>query len=155
MIGGAAVVAVAVGWFVFSGSSAEEPPAAPVGSDAVQVYPGQPHTVYHSLAPLPSTSAPQPEGLPTLVWFSGTWCEFCHAMEPFANATMSEFGDRMAYQEKSVDHANDDARRFRVRGTPTFVLLDVQGQEIVRFGFQRTGADFRSTIEAALRGQGS
>jgi len=150
LIGGAAIVALAVGWFALSGSGAEEVPAAEVGSDAVQVLSGNPHTVYHSLAPIPSTSVPQPDGIPTLVWFSGTWCEFCHAMEPFANATIAEFAGRMDFLEKSVDHARPDRQRFRVRGTPTFVLVDREGQEIGRFGFQRSADELRQAIEGLL-----
>lgn len=152
LIGVAALVVVAVGWFALSGSGAEEVPAAEVGSDAVRVLAGNPHTVYHSLAPIPSTTAPQPDGLPTLVWFSGTWCEFCHAMEGYTGATIAEYGDRMDFLEKSVDHARSDAQRFRVRGTPTFVLVDREGQEIGRFGFQRSAGDLRRAIEAALAG---
>src|SRR5690606_19237267 len=56
----------------------------------VAVYTGSRHTVYHSEAPLPSPEQPRADGRPTLIWFSGTWCEFCERMEPFAHATASE-----------------------------------------------------------------
>lgn len=57
----------------------------------VEALTGSTHTVYHSSAPLPDANSPQPDGKPTLVWFSGTWCEFCHSMEPFAHSVMSQF----------------------------------------------------------------
>ena len=41
-------------------------------SGDIRVFSGSAHTVYHSTKPLPTSSAPQAEGKPTLVWFSGT-----------------------------------------------------------------------------------
>jgi len=116
----------------------------------VRVLTGAHHTVYHSTAPLPSTSALRADGKPTLVWFSGTWCEFCERMEPFAHETARTFTDRLAFVEKSVDDDWAAAARFGVRGTPTFVLIDAEGKEIARFGFQATASAFAQTIAAAL-----
>lgn len=42
----------------------------PAGGD-VEVYRGT-HTVYHSMAPLPSAEQPRKDGRYTLVWFSAT-----------------------------------------------------------------------------------
>lgn len=119
------------------------------GTD-VRVLTGTHHTVYHSAAPLPSTAAPRADGRPTLVWFSGTWCEFCERMEAFAHETASTFADRLAFVEKSVDDDRAAAGRYGVRGTPTFVLIDAGGKEIARFGFQATESAFAQAIEAAL-----
>ena len=151
-----AAVAVAVfgGWYVLAGGGGDGSASAE-DSGPVRVIDGSRHTVFHSNLPLPTGSVPQAEGKPTLVWFSGTWCEFCEAMEPFANSTAAEFDARMVFVEKSVDHAESDSQKFRVRGTPTFVMLDVNGSEIARFGFQRTAGAFRATIEDALALAGS
>lgn len=116
----------------------------------VRVLTGTHHTVYHSAAALPSVSAPRIDGKPTLVWFSGTWCEFCERMEPFAHETASRFKDRLAFVEKSVDVDRAAAARYGVRGTPTFVLIDAEGKEIARFGFQATAGAFGQVIEASL-----
>ncbi len=110
--------------------------------------------MYHSVAPLPSDGAPRSDGKPTLVWFSGTWCEFCERMEPFAHQAASGFTDRLVFVEKSVDDRSA-AARYGVRGTPTFVLVDASGEEIARFGFQPTSAAFAQAIETALAQTGA
>ena len=146
------------------GGSAEENPeftslASALAGDAVEqegtsadirVFSGSAHTVYHSTKPLPTASSPQAEGKPTLVWFSGTWCEFCERMEPFVLGTASGFSDRMVFVEKSVDHDRGAAGRFGVRGTPTFVMIDESGGEVTRFFFQGDSDSLTEAIEAAL-----
>jgi len=136
------------------GSAAADPETVALAREAsggeVQVYTGSAHTVYHSTAPLASSVAPRSDGKPTLVWFSGTWCHFCEQMEGFALDTAEGFGERMAFVEKSVDHDRSAASRYGVRGTPTFVLIDAAGNEVVRFHYQSSQQDFAAAIEAAL-----
>jgi thiol-disulfide isomerase/thioredoxin len=157
---GAAVV-IALGTFaVFAFQAANrrtsEDPAvtalarANAGGD-VTVLTGTRHTVYRSVAPLPSAAAPRADGRATLVWFSGTSCEFCEQMEPFAHQTANGFAARMVFVEKSVDDDRSAATRYAIRGTPTFVLIDAKGKELARFGFQPSASAFAQTIEAALK----
>ena len=117
---------------------------------SVRVLRGAAHTVYHSELPLPSAEAPQSEGKPTLVWFSGTWCTVCELMDPFVYETAGQFTERLVFVEKSVDHDRENAARYRIRGTPTFVLIDATGNEVGRFGYQRDGRSFASTISELL-----
>ncbi len=158
--GGLAVVLILGG----GGGSAEENPeftslASALAGDSVEqdsdssdirVYSGSAHTVYHSTKPLPTNSAPQADGKPTLVWFSATWCQVCERMEPFVLQTASGFSERMVFVEKSVDHDRSAARRFGVQGTPTFVMLDARGDQITRFFFQGDASGLAEVIEAAL-----
>ena len=125
------------------------------GSSDIRVFSGSGHTVYHSTQPLPSVGAPRDDGKPTLVWFSGTWCSFCERMEPWALETAGQFSDRMAFVEKSVDHDRSAASRYGIRGTPTFVLIDDPGNEVVRFHYQGNAGDFQQAIEAALAQAGA
>ncbi|MGI8970443.1 MAG: thioredoxin domain-containing protein [Dehalococcoidia bacterium] len=104
------------------------------------------HTVYHSRLPLPTASSPRADGKYTVVWFSGTWCDFCSQMEGFVNSSAAQFRDRLVLMEKSVDDAPADAARFHVRGTPTFVVLDAKGQEVSRFGFIPKANDFTAQL---------
>jgi thiol-disulfide isomerase/thioredoxin len=131
--------------------SSEDNGAALGSADGVRIIEGSVHTVRHTNAPLPTSDNPRTDGMPTLVWFSGTWCHFCEAMSPFAHDTAQEFANDVVFVEKSIDHDRGAAGRYGVRGTPTFVLIDESGREIVRFGFQPTAIDLRDTIEAALR----
>lgn len=157
LVGGAAVLALFAFAFVRSGSSDAPPDSALVqlastnaAGTEVKVFTGSHHTVYHSVASLPTASAPRADGRPTLVWFSGTWCEFCERMEPFAHETAAGFTGRMVFAEKSVDEDRGAASRYGIRGTPTFVLVDATGREVARFGFQRDAQSFIAAIESAL-----
>ena len=116
----------------------------------VRVLRGSHHIVYHSSAPLPTSKSPRADGKPTLVWFSGTWCEFCEQMEPWAHETAAEYTGRMVFVEKSVDHDRDAANRYGVRGTPTFVLIDAAGRPLGQFFFQPSQSGFRAAIDQAL-----
>lgn len=159
-VGIVAVVAIGYAAVAYSGSQTEEDPAITAlarenAGGPISVYTGSHHTVYHSSRPLPTSSSPTSDGRPTLVWFSGTWCEFCEQMEPFAHEVASEFRDRLIFVEKSVDHDRNAAGRYGIRGTPTFVLIDDEGRELARFGFVRNAADFAAQIEASLTRAGS
>jgi thiol-disulfide isomerase/thioredoxin len=121
----------------------------------IETITGSAHTVYHSTEPLPTSNEPRADGLPTLVWFSGSWCPFCERMGPFTYEVASRYRDRMIFAEKSVDHDRDAARRFGVRGTPTFVMLDAGGGELARFYFQGSARALDAVMTQALAGQGA
>lgn len=137
-----------------AGGSATGAPAGSPGGAEVRVITGGIHTVHHSLTPLPTGSTPREDGRPTLVWFSGTWCHVCETMEPYVQSTIAQFGERMAFAEKSVDHDRAAASKFAVRGTPTFVLIDAQGRELSRFFYQPDPARLQQTVDTALKQAG-
>ncbi|MGD9935159.1 MAG: thioredoxin family protein [Dehalococcoidia bacterium] len=149
----AAALAIVAFVYFGSGSSTESDPVVAAlaqenaGGGAVRILTGSHHTVYHSTERLPTTSNPRSDGKATLVWFSGTWCEYCEQMEPYAHHTASEFTEAFVFVEKSIDDDRDAAGRFGVRGTPTFVLIDAGGRELTRFGFRRSEEDFRSVLQ--------
>lgn len=146
----ATATATAVATVAPTASSASATPA----QGDVQVLRGGAHTVYHSIAPLPTSESPRGDGRPMLVWFSGTWCTTCASMESYANPTIEKFASRMAFAEKSVDHDRAATQRFAVRGTPTFVLIDARGQEIGRFLYQPNAAQMEKTLDTALKAKG-
>ncbi len=155
-----ALVLVALGGFFLlrGGGSAAVAPALAAEAQAnsggpVRVLNGV-HTVFHSELPLPSAAAPRSDGRYTVVWFSGTWCEFCAQMQSYANDSAAKFRDRLVFMEKSVDDDASDASRFHVRGTPTFVVLDAHGNEVSRFGFQTTAAAFEALLAQVPKPQG-
>lgn len=158
LIGAAVVLVVGVvGFMAVSAANrkTEENPvtAATARENAggeVSVLTGTHHTVYHSTAALPTAQKPRADGKPTLVWFSGTWCEYCERMEPFAHDTARQFSDRAVFVEKSVDEDRNAAAAYGIRGTPTFVLIDANGRELGRFGFQANAPAFSKAIESTL-----
>jgi len=121
----------------------------------VQVMTGPAHTVYHSELSLPSVAAPRQDGKPTLIWFSNTTCTFCERMDPFVFTAAARFTDRVVFVEKSVARDRGTASRYGIRGTPTFVLVDIVGDEIGRFFFQSTGTAFADSLLTALQRAGS
>jgi len=121
------------------------------GGSTISVHEGNAHTVFHADDELPTAAAPRADGRHTLVWFSGTWCHFCERMEPFAHPTAAQFSDQVVFMEKSVDHDRSAASRYGVRGTPTFVLIDAQGEEVGRFFYQDTASAFSGAIAEVLQ----
>ncbi len=90
---------------------------------------------------------PRPGEL-TLVWFSATWCEICKVMRPFISNVVAEFPN-VHLEEHDVDRESQLAKQHFVRGTPTFVFVNSEGKEILRFnGASERG--FRQQIERAL-----
>lgn len=115
----------------------------------VQVFTGAKHTVYQSLAPLPSAAASRADGRPTLVWFSTSNCSDCGRMDSFAHQTAAAYATRFVFVEKAADR-DVSAAKYRVSDTPTFVLIDARGTELARFGFEPDAQQFEAAIEAAL-----
>lgn len=154
-IGGLAAVGLLILALTASGTAqpadaaTEQLARANAGTD-VTVHSGSAHVVYHSDEPLPSRAAPRADGQPTLVWFSGTWCHVCEQMAPFAHETASAYTDQLVFIEKSVDHDRQASNRYGVRGTPTFIMLDAAGSEVVRFHGSPNAASFASAIERAI-----
>ena len=154
-----AIAVIGIGYYLVSvanSSTAEDPEvtalaSANAGGAPIEVFTGSNHTVYHSPLPLPSEQQPEPQGLPTLVWFSAVTCEFCEQMDPFAHDVASQFQGRMHFVEKSIRQDRTSTGRYGVRGTPTFVLLDAQGRELDRFNFLRDSTSFASRIESGLQ----
>jgi thiol-disulfide isomerase/thioredoxin len=154
----AGIVVIAIGFAMYQSAGRQSEVSAEVEALAAANAAGQPiethtgtrHTVYHASTPLPTAESPRADGRPTLVWFSGTWCEFCEQMDPFAHATASTFQDRLVFVEKSIDHDRQARGRYGIVGTPTFVLIDAAGNELGRFGFQRDRASFTAAIEQSL-----
>ena len=144
------------GWMVLAAErqTKEDPVVAALArSNAggeVQVFTGAKHTVYQSVASLPSASAPRPDGRPTLVWFTTSNCGDCGRMDSFAHQTAAEFAKRVAFVEKAADR-DVSAARYGVTDTPTFVLIDARGEEVARFGVQASREQFAAKIEGLLQ----
>lgn len=143
-----AVVAGVVGFVLLSGDSTME--SSPADGSNVRVLTGGVRSVQHSTLALPTSDSPQPDGRPTLVWFSATWCTTCARMDPYAKGVLESFGDRFVVVEKSVDHDQTSVDRYGVRATPTFVLIDAKGKEITRFNFVASGPELTRVIEQGL-----
>jgi thioredoxin-like negative regulator of GroEL len=67
---------------------------------------------------------------PTLVWFHADWCHVCQQIKPEVAALGETYEGQVHFVRLNVDHpdARGALRQYRVRATPTFVLIDADGQ---------------------------
>jgi len=67
---------------------------------------------------------------PTLVWFHADWCHVCQQIKPEVVELGKEYEGQIKFVRLNVDHGESRAAvsRYRVRATPTFVLIDGQGR---------------------------
>jgi len=69
-------------------------------------------------------------GKPTVVEFSATWCSICVRMAPVVEKMRSKYGDRVNFVVLNFDKERALAKKYGVRGTPTFVLLNSKGEVV-------------------------
>lgn len=63
--------------------------------------------------------------------FYADWCGPCKAATPAFNKLLAEYV-ALDSEEVNIEERADFARQHNVRGIPTFVLLNVNGDEIGR-----------------------
>ena len=68
-------------------------------------------------------------------------------MEQFAYQTFDQLAPKMELVEQVIDLDPEVDRRYRIPGSPTFVLVDPTGKMLTRFHFEPT----RAALEARLR----
>jgi hypothetical protein len=67
-------------------------------------------------------------------------------MEQFAYQTFDKYAARMELVEQVIDYDPALDRKYRVPGSPTFVLVDTVGRLLIRFHYEQT----QSALEARL-----
>ena len=65
---------------------------------------------------------------PVLVDFHADWCAPCKTMNPILKNIKKELGDKLKIIKINVDNNQQVAKRFQVKGIPTFILF--QNSEI-------------------------
>ncbi|MBI3956420.1 MAG: thioredoxin family protein [Candidatus Kerfeldbacteria bacterium] len=119
--------------WVLTALGGKGPDAAPSGTSQNGREVGT--AIYLRPSPVVTSSLSTP-GKKTVLWFSATWCEICKSMSPYVQAVVERHADTVVITERDVDREPGLARQYAVRGTPTFVLLDENGQTIMtRVGY--------------------
>lgn len=82
---------------------------------------------------------------PLLLRFTASWCVPCQVMDAAAwpdDQVQSLLAEKVIAMEVDVDREANRAllRRYRVTGVPTLLLLNPQGEETARSGFQSAEA---------------
>lgn len=73
------------------------------------------------------------QGKPVVLMIHASWCGACKiSMDPFAQAAEDNPHITFLKAEGSKE-VPDIAKRYALRGFPTFVLLDAQGKEVHKF----------------------
>lgn len=67
----------------------------------------------------------------TLVYFYASWCGPCKIMSPILKKLQSDLGRQVRFIYIDIDKSGAVTERYRVRSTPTFILLN-KGKTIWR-----------------------
>jgi len=87
--------------------------------------------------------------VPVLVDFWAEWCAPCRMIAPTVDAIADEFAGRLKVGKVNVDHNNETAARFMIRGIPTLLLF--RGGKVVDLRVGAVGkADLVRMIEPHL-----
>lgn len=82
-----------------------------------------------------------------LVDFYAEWCGPCKTMSPILQETKSVLADKVRIIKINVDHYQDLANEFSVRGVPTLILFK-QGKMLWRQSGVVSSSDLVSIIQS-------
>ena len=89
----------------------------------------------------------------TILFFTASWCEPCHAVQPI----LEKFAQRHPKQVRLVsvdfDRSREEATRWEVHNIPVVILLSSQGKILLRAegGERETLRSLSSALEDALK----
>ena len=81
-------------------------------------------------------------GKNSLIQFSATWCQPCKMLKPVISELSDEMSDKLNFFYMDIDSQPNTPTRFAVRGVPTLILFDKNGQE----KNQKVGATTKSNV---------
>lgn len=90
------------------------------------------------------------EGKPIVLYFTADWCPPCQRMqaEAFTDPAVIRASERFVWSKIDIDRNQPLAARFAVRGIPSFVFLDEQGQLIDRSSGYFSPTKFRELLQS-------
>jgi thiol:disulfide interchange protein len=92
------------------------------------------------------------EGKPMLVFFTASWCHYCHEMaaEAFCEEGVIRLSERFVCVLVDADRDPELCRLFEVRGFPTIQFLSPQGVALHRVVGKKPGQRLVIEMQAAL-----
>lgn len=91
-------------------------------------------------------------GLPTIYYFYSDTCPYCREMAPVTASVKKAYEGRINFEtlEGTSERVISLHQKFQVRGYPTYVILNGEGEEVTRLeGAGWTLADFDEALAAA------
>jgi thioredoxin 1 len=90
--------------------------------------------------------------IPVLVEFWASWCPPCKMVEPIIDRLEKEYMGRMKIGKMNVDINPVTAKRYNVKGLPTFIIF-INGKIVYRGVAAKTENELRRVIEEILASQ--
>jgi thiol:disulfide interchange protein len=93
------------------------------------------------------------QGKPVLLFFTATWCDYCHAMarDAFCQEPVVNLSQQFVCVLVDADAEPDVCRQFRVRGYPTIQFLSPRGMPLNRITGKQPGHQLVMEMQAALQ----
>jgi thiol:disulfide interchange protein len=89
---------------------------------------------------------------PVLLFFTATWCHFCHqlAAEAFTDVAVVNLSERFVCVLIDADREPEVCQQFQVRNYPTIQFISTRGQPLNRMVGKRPGYELVRQMHAAL-----
>ena len=68
----------------------------------------------------------------TILFFTASWCEPCHAVQPILEKFARKHPKEVRFVPVDFDQSPDEAARWEVREIPVVILLSNQGKILLR-----------------------
>jgi thiol:disulfide interchange protein len=93
------------------------------------------------------------EGKPMLVFFTASWCKFCHQMadEAFTHPQVVSLSEHFVCILVDADAEPAVCRQFQVTGFPTIQFLSARGTPLARIVGKKPGHQLMMAMQAALQ----
>jgi thiol:disulfide interchange protein len=90
---------------------------------------------------------------PMLLFFTASWCHFCHqlAADAFNDASVVSLSERFVCVLVDADREPQVCAYFRVRSYPTIQFVSARGQLLNRMVGKRPGRELSRQMHAALQ----
>jgi thioredoxin 1 len=104
-------------------------------------------------APILAATEDHPVADMTILFFTASWCEPCHAVQPILEKFASKHPKEVRLVPVDFDHSPDETARWEVRQIPVVILLSKQGKILLRAdGAEReTLRNLFSALESSLK----
>ena len=81
------------------------------------------------------------------VQFSATWCNPCRILKPIMTKISDEMSDEIKFFYMDIDSQPNTASRLAIRGVPTLIVFDKQGEVLAK----KVGATTEANVLAWLK----